>query len=484
MRIQCPECGILRPASADPCPSCGADAPSSSRGTRAGGGTSLRQWKERYQTGQLPGISPGASGIGSSRQFSRRTSGALTSGQSNPDWGNESPSSSIPPSAGLGRRRSGSLTPPPPPRQSGSISSSLWQRATDPTPPPPSRSSGAPGNSSRSSGLLSRNGGSEAGNTSTSWRWRKQGMTSGSGFSHQMDDDEGIEQENYQNDDQEEMPPQASGRFRSSSMLPVPYQQGRRSWNQPSEYGEMDEEGSSANLPATMDRQSSMAFPMMEDALLERLAPGRKPPAFIPATRPRRPYRLSRYRILSGTISLALFLMTIVGGLAFLAIHSGWAASILTGRNSLAAQQFNLQETPLPELTGTPQATPSGSPASKIIVNVTTALHYTKTFDPINPSRTFKTGQNVNVLWKTKNAKVNDIISVIWYQSGTAVTNSSTPNTQTKLTKSTPFNGLFALCYPTSGLGKAELYWNGQLAQTIEFVVQGNPAQCAPNTGG
>ncbi|HEY7358548.1 MAG TPA: hypothetical protein VH590_18835 [Ktedonobacterales bacterium] len=472
MRIQCPECGILRPASADPCPSCGADAPSTG-GARAGSGTSLRQWKQRYQTGQLPGISPGASGIGNSRQLPRRTSGPLTSGPVNPDWGNESPSSSIPPSSTFGSRRSGSVTPPPPPaRQSGNLSSSLWQRATDPTPPPPSRSSGLLGGAGR-------NPGGDTGNSSASWKWRDQGGRGSSGFAQQMEDEGYDDQDGYQNDEQEEMPPQPSGRFRSGSMLPVPYQGGRRAWNQSGDYDEMDEDGSSANLPAPMGMQNSMAFPMMEDSMLERLAPGRKAPAFIPATRPRRPYRLSRYRVLSGTISLALVLMTLVGGLAFLAVHSGLAGRIFGGPTTLAARNYTFQQTPIPTLSGTPQATPSGTQAAQSITNVVTALHYSSSFDPITPTTTFQTGQNVNVLWKVKNAKANDIVSVIWYESGSALTTSSTPNTQKTFPKAGPYNGLFALCYPMGGLGKAELYWNGQLAQTIQFVVQGNPTQCA-----
>lgn len=485
MRIQCPECGILRPASADPCPSCGAEAPASGE-TRGESGTSLRQWKQRYQTGQLPGISPGASGIGSSRQFPRRASGPLTagSGQSNPDWGGESPSNSIPPRPSRSLRPSGPLTPPPdmpPTRQSGSISSSLWQRATDPTPPPPSRTSGTLGNPGRSSGMLSnpgRSSGSEAGNTSTSWQWRGQGTT-GSGFPQQMDDGGYDGQDGYENDDMEAMPPQASGRFRSGSMLPVPYQNPQRGWNQSDEYDELDEAGgSSARLPATMGRQNSMAFPMMDDSMLQQLAPGRKPPAFIPATRQRRPYRLSRYRILSGTISLALVVMLAVGALGFLVVHFGLANRFL-GSTPLAAHNYSPQQSPIPTLSGTPQATPSGNPAAQVITNVVTALHYSSSFDPINPSTTFQTGQNVNVLWKVKTAKVNDVVSVIWYLNGGAVTVSSTPNTQKVFDKPGAFNGLFALCYPQGGLGKAELYWNGQLAQSIEFVVRGNQASCA-----
>lgn len=262
-------------------------------------------------------------------------------------------------------------------------------------------------------------------------------------------------------------------------MLPVPYQNGRRSY-QGSDYGEMDEEG--ANVPAPFGMQNSMAFPMMdESAMLDRLPPGRKPPAFIPATRPRRPYRLSRYRILSGTISLGLVLMLVVGGLAFLTVHSGLAARLLGGSAPLAARNTTNLNMPVPTLTGTPVSTPSTNPAAQVITNVTTALHYSSTFDPINPTRTFNTGENVNVLWKVKNAQTTDVVSVIWYENGNALTNEGTKDTKTTFPKAGPYNGVFALCFPMSGLGKAELYWNNQLAQTIEFAVKGSQAACSGN---
>lgn len=293
-----------------------------------------------------------------------------------------------------------------------------------------------------------------------------------------MDDAGYDEQDDYQNDESEDMAAPASGRSRGSSMLPVPYQNGRRGWNQGG-YDDMDDGEHSANVPAPLGMQNSMAFPMMEDSMLQRLAPGRKAPAFIPATRPRRPYRLSRYRVVSGTLSLALVLMTVVGGLAFLAVHTGFASRLLGGSPQLSPRNYSFSNAPVPTLSGTPQATPANSTAAQVITNVVTALHYSSTFDPINPTTNFKTGQNVNVLWKVKNAQPKDTVSVIWYESGSALTTDGTPNTQKTFDKAGPYNGLFALCYPMGGLGKAELYWNGQLAQTIEFVVQGDPQPCS-----
>src|ERR1051326_7104492 len=129
----------------------------------------------------------------------------------------------------------------------------------------------------------------------------------------------------------------------------------------------MDDGSDQSNMPAPLNAQNGMAFPMMEDSMLQRLAPGRKPPAFIPATRPRRPYRLSRYRVLSGTLSLGLVLMAVVGGLAFLAVHSGLAARLLGGSAPRAARNYTFQQTAVPTMSGTPQATPSNNAAAEVI---------------------------------------------------------------------------------------------------------------------
>ena len=505
MRVQCPECGFLRPAGAEPCPSCGADAPAPSGGTRAGSGTSLRQWKERYQTGQLPGIPAGPASPGKSGPLPRRTSGPLTmgQGQSNPNWGNESPSNSIPPGASLGIRRSGSLTPPPdslpPTRRSGSLSSPVWPSATDPTPPPPGRSSGLLSNPARTSG-------SDFGNGSASWKWRNQGAAGGTGLGSQMNAPGYDDADSYQDVTQDEPPPRASGRLRDESMLPVPYQSGRRPWGQGARgpYDAMDDqEMGSGNVPAPMGMgRGSSAFPSLMDGMSTALPPGRKAPAFIPATRARRPYRLSNYRIISGTISVALVVLLVVGGLGFLLVKTNVLQHLL-GSKPLPALTYQFSASNCQAPSGTPQATPSSNAASKIIVKVMTAKDYSKNYDPIDPTPAFKTGETVNVLWEVRPTQANtgisasakslagtspkdtrapqagNIISVKWYQDCNAIGALPQSSTQEAITDNKPYNGVFGLCYPTSGVGMAELYWNNQLAQTIQFVISGSAAPCS-----
>ncbi len=274
--------------------------------------------------------------------------------------------------------------------------------------------------------------------------------------------------------------PQSTGSFRKNAMLPVPYQN-RRPWNQEGseDYGEMDEEsGNPANLPVPLDMaQGSNAFPALsEEMLASRLPPGRKPPAFIPATRPRRPYRLSNYRIISGTISVILVTLLLGGAGTFFLVRAGVFQKAF-GNKSLPPISYHFPDPTMPALGPTPQATPSGNQASKIIKNVTTAKNYTRNYDPINPTTTFAPGQTVNVLWQARNAKANDVISIKWYQNGTLITNLGDQNTKEVIKKDGSWNGVFGLAYPTTSVGKAELYYNGQLGWTIEFIISDKPLQ-------
>lgn len=270
-----------------------------------------------------------------------------------------------------------------------------------------------------------------------------------------------------------EPPAQPSGRLRagSGSLAPVPYQPSRRGWSQGAD-GQLDESlGSSPNLPARIEPPQRGGFPMLPDEdVVARLAPGRKPPAFIPATRQRRPYRLSRYRIVSGVISLMLVVIAVGGGLGFLAVHTGFFQKTF-GQKTLAPFQFEFPQPTSPALSGTPMPTPGDANAVKVIVKVTTAKNYTTTYDPINVTSAFKIGDTVNVLWQVRSAKANDVISIKWYQDGSAITNIDQKNTQEAIAKDGNWNGVFGLAYPNASVGMAELYYNGTLAWSIQFVI-------------
>ena len=121
-------------------------------------------------------------------------------------------------------------------------------------------------------------------------------------------------------------------------------------------------------------------------------------------------------------------------------------------------------------------AAPAGSgeqQGASPITRVTTATGYTKTYDPISPTNTFKQGQQVNVLWQVSGAKAGDKLLIKWYLNGSVFDQGNQGNRVTGYVFSADgdFNGAFSEVFPSAGSGKAELYWNGQLAWTIQFTI-------------
>lgn len=148
-----------------------------------------------------------------------------------------------------------------------------------------------------------------------------------------------------------------------------------------------------------------------------------------------------------------------------------WLVTYNNGVFAVAHCLVQAQSTPT-QSTPTPGATASsgGQQGSSPITGVTTATNYTKTYNPINPTTTFKQGQQVNVLWQVRGAKAGDKLLIKWYLNG-APFDQSNRVTGEVFTAAGDFNGGFSNVYPSAGSGKAELYWNGQLAWTIQFTI-------------
>jgi hypothetical protein len=133
------------------------------------------------------------------------------------------------------------------------------------------------------------------------------------------------------------------------------------------------------------------------------------------------------------------------------------------------AQSAPAQSTPTPGVTAGSGEQQGASP----ITRVTTATGYTHTYDPINPTDTFKQGQQVNVIWQVRGAKAGDKLTIKWYLNGNVFDpgNQSGNITGEVFSADGDWNGGFSKVYSSAGSGKAELYWNGQLAWTIQFTI-------------
>lgn len=122
------------------------------------------------------------------------------------------------------------------------------------------------------------------------------------------------------------------------------------------------------------------------------------------------------------------------------------------------------------------QNAPAGSgeqQGASPITKVATSKSYTPG-DPLwKPTNTFKQGEQVDVLWQVSGAKAGDKISVKWYLNGSVFdpSNQNAGVTAEIFTTDGTFNGAFSETYTSAGSGKAELYWNGQLAWTVQFTI-------------
>jgi hypothetical protein len=228
--------------------------------------------------------------------------------------------------------------------------------------------------------------------------------------------------------------------FNAGSMLPVPYQ------------GEQS--------------QNLMVMPQAPEGHGGALVPYEpKPiegPVFVPPmyTKPR-PI-IARRRAISGLISFIIVTILLCSGATYTAKVTGKFSFVNTLFGSTAPT--SLQPTAQPKLPD-PQTVPETGPARAIIFSATTASSITNTFIPIQPSQVFKPGQTIYVTY-TVHPKGSGIVTIKWFTDNQLFHSvSSDKFTEIK-------NGSTKLSFPKPLEGKAELYWNDQLAIRLFFVVR------------
>ena len=238
----------------------------------------------------------------------------------------------------------------------------------------------------------------------------------------------------------------ASGQLAASSALPVPYTGGQ----QPVPYmtgADSTIQLGGAMLPAIPSTEGPIYVPPMYT----------KPRAIIP-----------RYRIISGLISF----IVVIGLLCAGGIYYAQATGKLTFlRNMISPQYQNIQPSPA-ALLPTPTATTSTGPASNVINSVATA----STIDPNSgypkkATNSFTVNQKVYLTYSVHSNKAGTI-TVTWYTNGHVYFTSKQEATPPK--GSNGFNGNTDEIFAVPLQGMVEIYWNGQLAAQLYFVVEPN----------
>ena len=176
---------------------------------------------------------------------------------------------------------------------------------------------------------------------------------------------------------------------------------------------------------------------------------------------------IPRYRIISGFISFFVVIGLLCGGTAYYAKVTGRLTFLRQLYDPHFANIQSSQATPLPD----PSAVATFGPAHSIINSATTASSIEPTTsEPRNPTNKFQVGDTIYVTYSVHAPKAG-VVTFKWYMGNLIY-----------VTK--PFNIPYAKngvsaytteIYARPAEGMVELYWNGQLAIQLHFVVEPNP---------
>jgi hypothetical protein len=191
--------------------------------------------------------------------------------------------------------------------------------------------------------------------------------------------------------------------------------------------------------------------------------PGGEGPIHVPAmyTKPRA--IIPPYRAISGLISVIIVSILLCTGAGFYAKATGKLAFLHQVYGDAKPENIKTaQSSTLP----IPQAIPTFGPASQIINSAATASKIDQTTaQPQVPANVFKVGDTIFLTYSV-HPKSPGVVTARWF----------TNNNYYQISTSTPIkdasSGYFPMQYLQPAEGKVELYWNGQLAVTLFFVVE------------
>jgi hypothetical protein len=201
-----------------------------------------------------------------------------------------------------------------------------------------------------------------------------------------------------------------------------------------------------------------------ENASMVPAIPDGEGPIHVPAmyTKPRA--IIPPYRAISGLISVIIVSILLCVGAGFYAKATGKLGFFLHQVYG-DAKPDNIktaQSSTLP----IPHAIPTFGPASQIINSAATAAKIDQTTaQPQVPANEFKVGDTIFLTYSV-HPKSPGVVTARWF----------TNNNFYQISTSTPIkdasSGYFPMQYLQPAEGKVELYWNGQLAVTLFFVVE------------
>ena len=232
------------------------------------------------------------------------------------------------------------------------------------------------------------------------------------------------------------------------SLLPVPYQNGM---------------GMQPGYPSSLPLQlvPAQTIEQLLPALPEQTESVYVPPMY---TKPRA--IIPRYRIISGVLSILIVSLIVCSGVGYYAQASGKLDQV---RNFFTSKPpASLNAMPGANLPDPPDRIDKG-PAYGIIPSASTA----SVIDPqhnitLHPEKAFKAGQTFYITYSVQHPNTGGTVYIKLYTDNAYFT-----TLQSKQIKAgDTLSGSATIVFPEPSEGKAELYWNDQLAQTLYFVVR------------
>jgi hypothetical protein len=234
----------------------------------------------------------------------------------------------------------------------------------------------------------------------------------------------------------------------AQSMLPVPYQ---------GQNGLQLAQAQAANLPVLVQPPTTLA----------ELAPSLpESSVYVPPTFTKPRPLIPRYRIVSGMLSLLIVALAVCGGLAYFAKTNSTINTLArTFTGAPPSQPVSSTGANLPN----PKVDPDHGPAFNMIPVAATASRIDlQTNTPLQPTQSFTTNQTIYLTFTVPNPQ-NGTITTKWYmnnefyQAGPPISTQQSDQAR---------NGRVQETYAVPSEGFVEIYWNGQLAQRLFFVVR------------
>ena len=234
----------------------------------------------------------------------------------------------------------------------------------------------------------------------------------------------------------------------AQSMLPVPYQ---------GQNGLQLNQAQDASLPMLMQPPTTLA----------ELAPSLpESSVYVPPTFTKPRPLIPRYRIFSGMLSLLIVALAACGGLAYFAKTNSTINTLArTFTGAPPSQAMSPAGVNLPD----PKVDPDHGPAYNTIpVAALSSRIDQKNKTPLQPTQTFTTNQVFYLTFTLPNPQ-NGSVTTKWYMNNAFYRNG--PLTTVKQSDQA-LNASINMAYATPAEGSVEIYWNGQLAQRLFFVVR------------